>query len=471
MDSSAGKIASVYHGREVYETFCGSKFFSFSWFLLISELTQPDGVVNTHLPSLTSPGADPKRPFGGLVPSQPKGTRAYQDAATYNHHLAQHQAYTAQAQSQAANTFRNPYITPQSSQHSTPAYATSEGITPTYQSQQQQPAPATQQQPQHPQYASNPPAPGQRGLTHQSSTGQLGTNAATSQYPNHTTGGSLGTAHLTTNIPSNPYIPNSRARANTINQMDSVPPALARLQQMNQDVIGGRNTLTPILNRDDAMREWERRQAGKVTAAQPYPQLEYLQQQAEMAATTGMSSWTTSHTRYPAAPSKLSHTYQPQTVLADEDSNNTRRDAVMSNVRAAARNDGAGGVYSTSNIISSPPQAYTGNTATSGNRYPTANYNNQGQPQAASTFDSIDRRTDVGNMYVPIQPDQYQGYPVGPPLSSVRHVAPPAQTGSAFHVIPGQLNATQQRNPFQIVDGQQTGSKDTRRGNGDVWPR
>ena len=252
--------------------------------------------------------------------------------------------------------------------------------------------------------------------------------------------------------------------------MDSVPPALARLQQMNQDVIAGRNTLTPILNRDDAMREWERRQAGKVTAAQPYPQLEYLQQQAEMAATTGMSNWTTSHTRYPAAPSKLSLTYQPQTVLADEDNNNTRRDAVMSNVRAAARNDTAGGVYSTSNIISSPPQAYTGNTATTGNRYPTANYNNQGQPQAASTFDSIDRRTDVGNMYVPIQSDQYQGYPVGPPLSSVRHVAPPAQAGPNFQVIPGQ-NSTQQRNPFQIVDGQQTGSKDTRRGNGDIWPR
>jgi dual specificity protein kinase YAK1 len=253
--------------------------------------------------------------------------------------------------------------------------------------------------------------------------------------------------------------------------MDAVPPALARLQQMNQDVIAGRNTLTPILNRDDAMREWERRQAGKVAAAQPYPQLEYLQQQAELAATTGMSSWTTSHSRYPAAPSKLSHAYQPQTVLADDDSNNTRRDAVMSNVRAAARNDGPGGVYSTSNIISSPPQAYTGNTAPSGNRYPATNYNNQGQPQVASTFDSIDRRTDVGNMYVPIQPDQYQGYPG--PLSSTRHVGP-TQTGQPFHVIPGQI-IPGQRNSFQIVDGSQqqtvTGSKDTRRGNGDVWPR
>ena len=435
--------------------------------------------MNAHLPSLAGPGADPKRPFGGLVPSQPKGTRAYQDAATYNHHLAQHQVYTAQAQSQAANAFRNPYITPQNSQHSTPAYSTSsEGIAPPYQSQQQ-PAPATQQQQQqHPQYVSNPPASGHRGLTHQSSSGQLGTNAASSQFPSHTTAGSLGTAHLTTNIPANPYIPNSRNRANTINQMDSVPPALARLQQMNQDVIAGRNTLTPILNRDDAMREWERRQAGKVAATQPYPQLEYLQQQAEMAATTGMTNWTTSHSRYPAAPSKLSHAYQPQTVLTDEDNSNTRRDAVMSNVRTAARNDGAGGVYNTSNIISSPPQAYTNNTTTSGSRYP-ANYNNQVQHQVAATFDSIDRRTDVGSMYVPIQPDQYQGYPVGPPLSSARHVAPPAQTvAPSFHgtqVIPsGQLGSTQQRNPFQIGDGSQqtvTGSKDTRRGNGDVWPR
>ena len=428
-----------------------------------------------NLPSLTGPGADPKRPFGGLVPSQPKGTRAYQDAATYNHHLAQHQAYTAQAQSQAANTFRNPYITPQNSQHSTPAYSTSsEGIAPTY---QQQPVSAAQQQPsQHPQYVSNPPAPGHRGLTHQNSTGQLGANATSSQYPSHTTAVSLGTAHLTANIPANPYIPNSRNRANTINQMDSVPPALARLQHMNQDVIAGRNTLTPILNRDDAMREWERRQAGKAAAAQPYPQLEYLQQQAEMAATTGMSSWNTSHSRYAAAPSKLSHAYQPQTVLADEDNNSTRRDAVMSNVRAAARNDGTGSVYSTSNIISSPPQAYTSNTTTSGNRYPT-NYSNQGQHQVTSTFDSIDRRTDVGNIYAPIQPDQYQGYP---PLSSARHVAAPPQTvAPSFHgaqLIPsGQLSSTQQRNPFQVVDGSQqqtiTNSKDTRRGNGDVWPR
>ncbi|KAF8973102.1 kinase-like domain-containing protein [Flammula alnicola] len=446
----------------------------------------PDGLPVAQHPSPSSGGgSDPKRPYGGLVPSQPKGTRAYTDAASYNHHLAQHQAYTAQAQSQAANTFRNPYITPQTSQHPTSTYnSPSDPVSAAYQPQQQQQSQQQQQQQQQPpppppsqqQYISNPPPAGHRGLTHQNSTGQLGTNASSSQFSNHPTGTNLGATHLSANIPANPYIPNARARANTINQMDSaVPPALARLQHMNQDVISGRNALTPVLNRDDAMREWERRQAGKAAAAQPYPQLEYLQQQAEMVSSSGLSNWGASQ-RYPPPPSKLSHAYQPQTIMVDDD-NNSRREAVMSNVRSAARSEGASGGYSGSAVISSPPQAYTGNTTTTGNRY-AANYN---QNPAVSAFDSIDRRTDIGNMYVPMQPDQFQSYSSGPPPASARHVAPPVQTvppsfyGAA--VIPsGQMSSGQPRNPFQHADGTQptvTGSKDARRGNGviDSWQR
>ena len=107
-------------------------------------------------PSTTT---DPKRPFGGLVPSQPKGTRAYQDAASYNQHLAQHQAYTAQAQaaSQAAtNVFRNPYITTQlqsqpSSSSTYPASGTDSGN-----------AYSQPPQPQHSQYATS--SQSQRGF-------------------------------------------------------------------------------------------------------------------------------------------------------------------------------------------------------------------------------------------------------------------------------------------------------------------
>ena len=73
------------------------------------------------------------------------------------------------------------------------------------------------------------------------------------QYPSHMTGGSLGTAHLTTNIAANQYISNSRTRANALNQMDPVLPALARLQHMNQDVIAGRSALTPALDPSNPM--------------------------------------------------------------------------------------------------------------------------------------------------------------------------------------------------------------------------
>lgn len=47
------------------------------------------------------------------MPSQPKGNRPFQDAASYNQHLAQHQAYTQaqQAQQAAQQAFRNPYLT------------------------------------------------------------------------------------------------------------------------------------------------------------------------------------------------------------------------------------------------------------------------------------------------------------------------------------------------------------------------
>ncbi|KAF8894025.1 kinase-like domain-containing protein [Infundibulicybe gibba] len=425
----------------------------------------PDGISATQHQVLSGSGTDPKRPYGGLVPSQPKGTRAYQDAASYNQHLAQHQAYTAQAQaaSQAATSFRNPYITPQNSQPQSSSSYTGgpDNANPAYQQQ----------------YTGQPPAVN-RGPTHQSSTGQLSSNNSAPQFSGHASGVALNpaTAHLNPNVPSNSYYPNSRARANTINQMDTVPPALARLQHMNQDVIGGRNALTPVLNRDDAMREWERRQSGKASTAQPYPQLEYLQQQAEMAAASGLSGWAQPNNRYPPPPSKLSHSYHPQ-IMVDEDM--TRRDAVMSNVRTAARSEGPNVMYGATNIISSPPQAYASNSTTSGNRY-AATYSQSQQQGPPSDFGSVDRRTDIGPMYVPMQPDQYQSY-ANAPASAARHVAPPTQAvPPSFYgagvVATGQTGATQQRNLFTGTDGSHpppmAATKDGRRGSGmDAWPR
>jgi dual specificity protein kinase YAK1 len=456
--------------------------FPFLTLPLLITVTQPEGLVPPPSSSTsTSTAADPKRPYGGLVPAQSKGARAYPDAATYNHHLAQHQAYTAQQASQAANTFRNPYMNQQNvqqQQQQPPASNSysSAPVTDPYQPAQNQ----TQAQQLAAQYGAAVPGPPHRALSHQNSTGQLGTgNAVTSQYPTHSAGSNLGATSL---APGN-YYPNSRGRANTINQMDTIPPALARLQHMNQDIIGGRNALTPVLNRDDAMREWERRQSGKPPAAQPYPQLEYLQQQAEMVAASGLTNWNSAqHSRYPAGPSKLAHSYQPM-IVDDENTSasanaNVRRDAVMQNVRAAARTDGASGLYgggSAASMISSPPQAYTATgppptSSAGGGRYGTGFAQ---QATSASTaaggsgsgaFDSVDRRTDIGPMFVPMG-DQYQGYSVNTSAATGNRLptnaGPGQQVQPSFYgpgVVPS--GTQQQRNPFTM--GTDSQPKDAR---------
>ncbi|KAJ7496093.1 kinase-like domain-containing protein [Mycena galericulata] len=431
----------------------------------------PDGLTGSGSQSHPGPAADPKRPYGGLVPSQPKGTRAYQDAATYNHHLAQHQAYTAQAQAQTANTFRNPYITPQGAQQTAPPPP----------SQAAAPPPPTAY-PTPPDNAYAPPQQSQyRTLSHQSSAGQLsggGAYAGGSQSASAAAaalsppGSSGGAGHL---VPSSSYYPNARARANTINQMDPVPPALARLQHMNQDVIAGRNALTPVLNRDDAMREWERRQAGKPSAAQPYPQLEYLQQQAEMAAAAGTQ---TNWARYQPPPSKLAHSYHPQTLMGeDRDEASVRRDVVMSNVRSAAagRSDPGGYGNAASTVISSPAQAYTSNATTSGNRY-AATYAQPPSQQQQQQQQPFDGRPEIGGLFVPMQPEQYQSYGNPPPSAGgPRHVAPPAQAVPPSFYGPGVVAAGPPpgRNPFSVTDPSGAAPKDARRGaNGmDAWPR
>ncbi|KAH9858782.1 kinase-like protein [Lenzites betulinus] len=448
------------------------------WSPLSASTPQPQSSSGASSSSSNSnPNANPKRPYGGLVPSQPKGTRAYQDAASYNQHLAQHQAYTAQAQaaSQAAqNVFRNPYLQPQS----TPSHSS------TYSGPQE--APSSTNYPPQTQYAS-PPAhtASHRGLTHQSSHGHLNVNTEVPHYSGQSTAGGFPVAqHLNPAPPGQSYYSNARARSNTIhNGMDNIPPALARLQHMNQDVIGGRKALTPVLKRDDAMKEWERRQQqGKAAAAQPYPQLEFLQQQAELAAAQGMTNWGAGAAgRYHPPTSNLAHSYQPNAMVVDED----RRDVILSNARNAAHADSASNLFQTpsSNVIPSPPQAYASNSTTTGNRYP-ATYSQQGSGQGgAAAFDAVDRRGgDLSAMYVPLQPDQYGPYnntPAGGPQpqgGAPRQVAPPQQAvPPSFYgagVVPAghALGNGQQRNPFAGPDPAQAGVKEARRKSGmELW--
>jgi dual specificity protein kinase YAK1 len=174
-----------------------------------------------------------------------------------------------------------------------------------------------------------------------------------------------------------------------------------------------------------------------------------------------LAPWGGSHTRYAPPPSKLSHSYQPTMMVEDE--SGTRREAVISNMRTAA------------NVLPTPNQTYSNNPTATANRYP-ANFNQNQQPAVA--FDTMERRTDVGNMYVPMQPNTYQNYNVGPPPpSGVRNVAAASQpVGTSFYgpsVVPsGQITSSQTRNQY-IGEGMQAtsqGSKDVRR-NVDTWTR
>ncbi|TBU33846.1 kinase-like protein [Dichomitus squalens] len=438
-----------------------------------------------HTASTSSGGAsvDPKRPYGGLVPSQPKGTRAYQDAAAYNQHLAQHQAYTAQAQaaSQAAqNVYRNPYLQPQSSQsQSSSSYSGSQDN-------------ATSNFPSPQQFTNAASQPSShRTLTHQSSHGHLNVSTNVPSYPSQSTagpgpgpGGYAVPPSMNPSAPGQSYYSSARTRSNTIHNMaDNIPPALARLQHMNQDVIGGRKALTPVLKRDDALKEWERRQQGKAAAAQPYPQLEYLQQQAELAAAQGLTNWGHNTSgRYPPPTSGLAHSYQPNAMLVDED----RRDVILSNARNAAHGttggaDPASNLFASpsANLIPSPPQAYASNSTTTGNRY-AATYSQQSQQATPnSPFDgAIDRRGELGTMYVPLQPDQYGAYNAASNSGAApRQVVPPQQAvPPSFYgagVVPAghPLGNNQQRNPFAATDPQsQASAKEQRRKSGmELW--
>jgi len=246
------------------------------------------------------------------------------------------------------------------------------------------------------------------------------------------------------------------------------------------------------------------------------------------------------------APSKLSHGYNsanvPPILLNDSEPNsssnsvasgNARRDAIMSNVRSAARGDGSGaGLYGgTGGVISSPPQTYTSSSTTSGNRYaltynsqppshstgggpppsshPPSLHPAQSQPSHASSqtpFDSVDRRTDIGNMYVPMQTDVSGPGGYGPPsgsysnhgsgssntINATRHIAPPASTvAPSFYgagvtgalpsmagtqSMPGSLgpmNTSQQQQRPMFGEMPSSGPpKDSRRTSGmDAWPR
>jgi dual specificity protein kinase YAK1 len=254
--------------------------------------------------------------------------------------------------------------------------------------------------------------------------------------------------------------------------MDIVPPAIARIANMGMDVSGiGRNTLTPVLNREEAMREWEQRQSGR-QPQQPvsYPQLEYLQQQAEL------HGWNQPNTnRYaPHQPSQLHFQAPPVAVIVDsqEKPASGLREVTMSTSRSVGRYDQAG-----ANSLPTPAQAYAGSS--SSNRFPAT------FQQPTVPYDTYDHRDGMGTLYIPLQPHQYQSYgsPSSPSHGAQQHQGSTSSVSSntslygSSVVAAGPQSNSAPRNPFSApnqsnVPGQDQSRIDPRPLNdADIWPR
>ncbi len=387
-------------------------------------------------------GSDGKR-YGGLVPQPPKGTRPYTDAGEYGQRLAQHQAHIAQQQAQAAttSTLKNPYLTGGSVQQTTGTNGQSGYVySPSQANSAGQLPPATQ-------YASRPkdlsldPYANQSPVQPQQPQQQARMQPLTSMVSSYNPSMSANVpTHQQPHPPSSSYYPNNRGRANTINQLDQVPPSLARAHLDLEAAGMGRNTLTPVINREDPVREWERRQAaGRAGAAGPaFPQLEYLQQQVEMDGSA--NRWAAMNQRYaPVQPSSLQFQSPPAAVVVDtQDRGATIRDAALSSARAAAGLTGTGsssGRYdhprNSANVPAPPQPAYStaspmaprynnGGSNGGNSAYPPTQSQGQTQPPPAS-YDAFDQRDGIGTLYMPMQPNSYSNYPstsAPPPNSS-----------------------------------------------------
>ena len=391
----------------------------------------------------TSQTTTPSKKYGGLVqsPSSGRSHRIYSDAAAYNHQLSQHQSYTAQVQ--AANTVRHQPFSPgyelsqppQASPYSARVASHSQAMRPP-----EQQGPWSMQPPSQ-------PAMGQRivsqGLPTSASHSSLRMNAPAMSAQ--------------TNPPPNSYYPSSRNRANTINQMDAIPPAIARLAHFGVPDPSGTRNLTPVLKRDDAIREWERRMAGhsrqSSLAHTSYPQLEYLQEQAELAAMNASGQgWIFPGTYGAQNPGGNGHGHAHRPSHGHSHSI-------------------GGGYQMQPGIAQSSPggpmeyrRDYDGPSSASGSSS-SRSYLPAFPPPAAVTssphagFDAFDARdTNMGMMYTPLQPTQYTG-PVGPGYGNGNgghghggHSQRSSYSGPYHNGTPAQGGPT--NNPFAPAQGQ-----------------
>jgi len=319
----------------------------------------------------------------------------YSDAAAYNHQLAQHQYQTAQAAAQQnavrPGPFSPGYDAQQQQQYTKPRVSSQHGPPPSWHQPMAPPAPAQSYHPRIP-------------------SGSHGASQSSRQ--------NVPIINAPTNPPPNSYFPSSRNRANTINQMDAIPPALARLTNLGAPDPSNRTSLTPVLHREDMVEAWERRQQGahKHSGGLPsatYPQLEFLQEQAElvnmnqqgyvMPGQYGNVHGQGGHGGHHRASQSFSGTqsYQMQPPIGHhgQEYRSSQRPGVPpltmpSNLQPTSDYDPPSS--SRSYLPAFPPPAATS------------------QPPSA-TFDAFDNRdSNMGLLYTPLQPTQAANYAYSP---------------------------------------------------------
>lgn len=123
MDTATSKDAPFHHWREVYQAIRGQSSVLNRLEFKVDVSPKVPSRTNSVQPLFTNSSAatpvDPKRPYGGLVPSVPKGTRAYESAAAYNQQLLHHQAIAAATNAAVQASYatqRNPYVNPPTTQ-------------------------------------------------------------------------------------------------------------------------------------------------------------------------------------------------------------------------------------------------------------------------------------------------------------------------------------------------------------------
>ncbi|KAL7418440.1 dual specificity protein kinase yak1 [Cryptotrichosporon argae] len=366
----------------------------------------------TPVVAAPEPVSTPQKKYGGLVqsPSSNRTQRVYSDAAAYNQQLAQHQYQTAQAhqQQQQAQTRAAPF-SPGYDQYK--AQRVVSHNPPSQSTWAQHPVPPSQGQSS---YSGRVPSQSLSGST---SHANLRTNPAALQ---------LTTA--TTNPPPSSYYPASRNRANTINQMDAIPPALARLTNLGApDPSGSRSTLTPVLNRDDMLETWERRQSGggagaagvgagglggKRTSMQhntTYAQLEYLQEQADLIATNqgGYMPGQYTHHRGSQSISGPSQTYPMQPPIGAHGPQGPHAHALAH--RSHHPQHGSVDYRSRPPAGEYDPPLSAGSSRAFLPAYPPPAAHQANAAPGATGFDAFGATADTGMgiMYTPLQPQQY----------------------------------------------------------------